>query len=279
MFIIDRLKLRKNHARTEILCIIIFISICYQIVGYSLGAEFEIAAKEGDILMYKMTFGNETSYSKYEINKTVELSDSFTIYYNGYFADNLTGLNETDVGYTNSTITGKISEDLFGSRNLLTLILPMGTNFSDSEIELQNYFDDIEDITVVFTVGPSGYSINIAFYIWVVVLVKVVEFTYYYSTTGVLLLGDFEFKDPTSSEESTGKYEILPEHSTILGADENPYNPANIPGLDSTGEDQFPDKKAIQLDAKGIITIVLGSLGFIGLVWLSVYLIKRRRKY
>ena len=257
----------------------ILLSLFSQTIGYSCGAEFQIAAKEGDILMYKLTFGNETSYSKYEINKTVENSTSFVVFYNNYFAENLTGFNEIDVAYTNSTITGNISEDLFGMERMLTLILPMDTNFSASESELQQYFYDMsENISVDFSVGVFGYSINIAFYMRIVVLIKVVEFTYYYSTTGVLLLGDFYFNNPTSSAESNGYFEILPEYSTISGADENPYNPANIPVSNSTNDENFNEYKKFQMDTKAIITIVLGSLGFIGLVSLSVFLIKRKRK-
>ncbi len=244
-----------------------------------MGAEFQIATKEGDILMYKMTFGNETSYSKYEINKTVENSSSFVVYYNGYFAENLTGFNETDIAYTNSTITGNISEDLFGMEKMFTLILPVDTNFSASRNEFQKYFNDMsEEITVEFSIGAYGYSVNIAFYMRVVVLIKVVEFTYYFSTTGVLLLGDFYFKDPTSTSESTGKFEILPEYSTISGADENPFNPANISVSNSTSDEGFDDYKKFQMDTKAIITIVLGSLGFLGLAALLTSLIRRNRK-
>ncbi len=280
MFIINRLKLKKSQGRATVLCILIIISIFCQTVGNSFGAGFQIAANEGDILMYKMTFGNETTYTKYEINKTVENSNSFIIYYNGYVAEDLTEFNETDidVAYSNATLTGDISEDLFASERILTLILPIGTNFTDSESELQDYFYEMEeDITIVFSIGPSGYSLNIAFYIRIIILVKIVEITFYYSTTGVLLQEDFYFKDPTSTTEANGKIEIIPEYSTILGADENPYNPANVPGLDSTGDDQFDDLKKIQFDTKGIIYIILASLGFSGLVVLSVYLIKRRR--
>ncbi len=268
--------MRKNNTRTKVLSIIILILIFIQAVGSSYGAEFQIAAKKDDILMYKLTFGNETSYAKYEINSTIENSTSITIFYNSYSAENLTGFNETDVVYSNSTITGNVSEDLFGSRNLLSLILPEGTNFSTSEGELQNYFDGFEEISAEFSIGSGGYSINIAFYLRIVVLVKIVEFTYYYSTTGVLLLGDFLFKDPSSAKETTGKYEILPDYSTILGADENPYNPANISGLDSTHP--FADNKTFHIDTKGIITIVSASLGFIGLVWLSVFLIRKKKR-
>ena len=277
MFIINRLKLRKNGARSTVLVIMIILSIFSQTIGYSYGAEFEIAATEGDILMYKMTSGNETSYAKYEINKTIEDSNSFIIYYNGYFADNLTGFNETAVGYINTTLTGNITQDLFGAGSILTLILPTGTSFSNIESEIQNYFDENEDVTVKFSIGPSGYSINIAYYLRFVFLIKVIEFTYYYSTTGVLLLGDYYLKNPSTSTESYGQFEIIPEYSTVPGADENPYNPANIAGLDSTGDDQFDDYKKTVVDGKGIIWIVLIVLVFGGsAVFLASRLKKRR---
>ncbi len=271
--------MRKNNTITKVLSIIILISIFFQAVGYSYGAEFQIAAKEGDILTYKLTYKDEISYSKFLINKTFENSTSFVVSYNGYIAENLTGFNEVDVAYTNVTVTGDVIENLFGSGNLLNLILPMGTNFSKSEVEFQNYFKELEeDITILFNIGSGGYSINFVFYLRIVLLVKIVELTYYYSTTGVLLLGDYYFKDPTSGQESTGKFEILPEHSTILGADENPYNPANISGLDSNGDNNFDDYKKFQMDKQAVITIVLASLGFFGLASLSWYLIKRKRK-
>lgn len=278
MFIINRLKLRKNGARSTVLIIIFIISIFSQTIGYSYGAGFEIAAEEGDILMYKMTFGNQISYAKYEINKTIEDSNSFTILYNGYFAENLTGFNETDVGYMNRTITGNITEDLLGAGSILTLILPNETNFSNLESEFQNYFDGKEDVTVKFSIGPSGYSINIAYYVRYIFLTKVMEFTYYYSTSGVLLLGEYYFSNPSASTESFGKAEIIPEYSTILGTDENPYNPANIAGLDSTGDDQFDDYKNIQMDIQGIIWIVLMGLIFFGSVTFLTTLIRRKRK-
>ncbi len=277
MSIINRIKLRKNGAGSTVLVIIIIISIFSQTIGYSYGAGFEIAAEEGDILTYKFTSGSEIGYAKYEINKTINCSNSFNIYYNGYFAENLTGFNETEVGYTNSTITGNITEDLFGSGSILTLILPIGTNFSDLESVIQNYFDTNENITVKFSIGPSGYSINIVYYLRFFVLIKVMEFTYYYSTTGVLLLGDYYLKDPSSSTESSGQFEIIPEYSTILGTDENPYNPANIAGLDSTGDDQFDDYKKTLMDGQGIIWIVLFGLVFVGSVAFLVNRIKKRR--
>ena len=278
MSTINRLKLRKNSARSTVLIIIFIISIFSQTIGYSYGAEFEIAAEEGDILMYKMTFGNQISYAKYEINKTIEDSNSFTIFYNGYFAENLTGFNETDVGYMNRTITGNITEDLFGSGSILTLILPYETNFSNSESEFQNFFDENEEIMVKFSIGPSGYSINIAYYLRYMFLTKVMECTYYYSTSGVLLLGEYYFKNPSESTESFGKVEIIPEYSTILGTDENPYNPANIAGLDSTGDDQFDDYKKIQMDIQGIIWIVLMGLIFFGSITFLTTLMRRKRK-
>jgi len=273
--IINRIKLRKKGARSTVLVILIIISIFSQTIGFTHAAEFEIAAVEGDILVYKITSGNETGYAKYEINKTIEDSNSFNIFYNGYFAENLTGFNQTEVGYTNTTITGNITEDLFASGSILTLIIPIGTNFSALESNIQNYFDANEDITVKFSIGPSGYSINIAYYLRFFVLIKVMEFTYYYSTTGVLLLGDYYLKDPSASTESSGQLEIIPEYSTILGTDENPYNPANIAGLDSTGDDQFDDYKKTLVDAKGIIYIVLIVLVFVGS---AVYLATRIKK-
>jgi len=277
VFIINRLKLRKKGAQSTVLGIIIIISIFSQTIGYSYGAEFEIVAEEGDILMYKMTSGNETIYAKYEINQTIEDSNSFIIYYNGYFAEDLTGFNETADGYTNTTITGNITQDLFESNSILTLILPNGTNFSNLESEFQNYFDEDEDITVKFSIGPSGYSINIVYYLRFVFLIKVVEFTYYYSTTGVLLLADYYLNNPSEGTATFGQVEIIPEYSTILGTDENPYNPANIAGIDSTGDDQFDDYKNTLLDGQGIIWIVLIGLVFIGSLVFLAFLIKKRR--
>ncbi|MHA1562905.1 MAG: hypothetical protein ACTSPA_12360 [Promethearchaeota archaeon] len=151
--------MRKKGAQSTVLGIIIIISIFSQTIGYSYGAEFEIVAEEGDILMYKMTSGNETIYAKYEINQTIEDSNSFIIYYNGYFAEDLTGFNETADGYTNTTITGNITQDLFESNSILTLILPNGTNFSNLESEFQNYFDEDEDITVKFSIGNQSRGI------------------------------------------------------------------------------------------------------------------------
>ena len=60
-------------------------------------------------------------------------------------------------------------------------------NFSNSESELQEYFiENEEDVTAEYTIGSGGYSINLAYYVRLVILIKVVEITYYYSTTGVL---------------------------------------------------------------------------------------------
>ncbi len=279
MSIINRIKLRKNHVQATFLSIIFLLSIFSQTIGYSSAAEFQIVAKEDDILVYKLTFDDEVSYAKFEINRTFENSTSIFIGYNAYLAENLTEFNETDVVYSNVTLTGNISEDLFGSGSILNLISPMGTNFSNSESEMQEYFNNNEEgVTVDLSIGSYGYSINIAYYIRLVLLVKVVEITYYYSTTGVLLLGDYYFKNPSSSAQSSGKFEILPENSTILGADENPYNPADISVSNSTGDDNFDEYKKFQMDKQAIITIVLTSLGFIGLVSLSVFLIKRKRK-
>ena len=277
MSIINRIKLRKNRAGSTVLVIMIIISIFSQTIGYSYGAGFEIAAEEGDILMYKFTSGSEIGYAKYEINEIINDSNSFDIYYNGYFANNLTGFNETNVGYSNSTITGNITEDLFGSGSILTLILPIGTNFANIESDIQNYFDANEEVTVKFSIGPSGYSINIVYYLRFFFLIKVMEFTYYYSTTGVLLLGDYYLKDPSTSTESSGQFEIIPEYSTILGTDENPYNPANIAGLDSTGDDQFDDYKKTVVDGVGIIWIVVIVLVFGGSAVFLVSRIKKKR--
>ncbi|MHA1902241.1 MAG: hypothetical protein ACTSWX_16530 [Promethearchaeota archaeon] len=247
-------------------------------IGSSHAAGFQIAAKEDDVLMYKMTFDGETSYAKFTINQTIENSTAIVIFYNGYFAENLTGFNETDVGYSNSTLTGNVSHDLLESGSILNLILPMGTNFSKSITDLQDFFNQYEDITAVFSVGSYGYSINIAFYVRLVLLVKVMELTYYYSTTGVLLLEDYYFKNPNSKDESSGIFEILPEYSTVIGADENPYDPANISGSNSSDDGQFSDYKKFQMDKKGIITIVLLCLAFFGLASLLWFLIKRKRK-
>ena len=124
MSIINHLKLKKNNARATILCIIILFSIFSQTIGYSLGAEFQITAKEDDILMYKLTFDNEVSYAKFQINKTYENTSSILISYNAYFAENLTEINETDVVHSNSSLNGNITEDLFESGSILNLILP-----------------------------------------------------------------------------------------------------------------------------------------------------------
>ncbi|QEE14428.1 hypothetical protein DSAG12_00241 [Promethearchaeum syntrophicum] len=277
MYSLNHLKLRKNSARSTVLVILIIIAIFSQTIGYSNAAEFEIAAAEGDILMYKMTSGDQISYAKYEINKTIEDSTAINITYNGFFAANLTGFNETADGYLNTTITGNITQDLFGAGAILTLILPSGTKFSNLESEFQNYFDENDDVSVKFTVGPSGYSINLAYYIRFVFLIKVIEFTYYYSTTGVLLLGDYYLKDPSTSTESFGQFEILPEYSTVSGADENPYNPANVAGLDSTGDDQFDEYKKTVVDGQGIIWIVLMVFVFGGSVVYFVFRIKKKR--
>ena len=279
MFSLNHLKLRKNNSRAIDLCIVISLCIFSQTIGYSLGADFQIIAEENDILMYKLTFDDEVSYAKFNVNKTYENSTSILISYNAYFAENLTGFNETDVLYTNTTLTGNAAENILGSGSIFNLILPIGTNFSNSESDMQEYFtENEEDIMAEYTIGVWGYSINIAYYVRFVVLIKVVEITYYYSTTGVLLLGDYYFKNPTSTDTSSGYFEILPENSTVSGADENPYNPANISVSESTDDETFDKYKKFKLDTKGIITIVLGSLAFIGLAVLSVYLIKRNRK-
>ena len=276
---INRFKLKKSNSRAIVLCFILLISIFSQTIGYSYGAGFQITAKEDDVLMYKLTSNNDVSYVKFKINRTYENSTTIFIGYNAYFAENLTGFNETDVSYSNATLTGNISQDLFESGSILNLILPMGTNFSNSESELHEYFDNNEEgLTVELSIGAYGYSINIAFYVRLVLLVKMVEITYYYSTTGVLLQGDFYYKSSTSSTESNGKFEIIPEYSTISGADENPFNPADVPVSNSTSDEDFDDYKKFQMDTKSIITIVLGSLGFIGLASLSVFLIRRKRK-
>ena len=276
---INRLKLKKNNAQVTGLSILILLSIFSQTIGYSYGAEFQISAKEGDVLTYKLTFNDQVSYAKFEINNTYENSTSILISYNTYFAENLTGINETEVSYANITLAGSLSEDLLGSSALLNLILPMGTNFSKSESEIQQYFtNNEENVTVEYSIGSYGYSINYVYYLRFVVLIKAMELTFYYSTTGVLLKGEFFMKDPNTTAESSGEFEILPEHSTILGADENPYNPANISVSDSTDDETFDDYKKFQLDSKGIITIVLGSLAFIGITALIVSLIKRNRK-
>jgi len=271
--------LKKTNARATGLCILILLSIFSQTIGYSYGAEFQISAKVGDVLTYKLTFNDQVNYAKFEINNTYENSTSILISYITYFAENLTGINETEAIYSNITLTGRLSEDLLGSPAILNLILPMGINFSNSESEIQEYFtNDEENITVDYSIGSYGYSINYVYYLRFVVLIKAMEMTFYYSTTGVLLKGDFYIKDPKSIAESSGKFEILPEYSTILGADENPYNPANISDSDSTNDDGFDEYKKYNLDNKAIVTVVLLLLGFGGLSALSLYIIRRKRK-
>jgi len=216
--IINRIKLRKNHVQATFLSIIFLLSIFSQTIGYSSVAEFQIAAKEDDILVYKLTFDDEVSYAKFEINRTFENSTSIFIGYNAYFAENLTGFNETDVSYSNVTLTGNMSEDLFGSGSILNLILPMGTNFSNSESEMQEYFNNNEeDVTVDLSIGSYGYSINIAYYIRLVLLVKVVEITYYYSTTGVLLLGDYYFKTQVQVHNQAENLKSFLKNQQFLG--------------------------------------------------------------
>jgi len=276
---INRFKLKKTNARATGLCILILLSIFSQTIGYSYGAEFQISAKEGDVLTYKFTFNDQVSYAKFEINNTYENSTSILISYNTYFATNLTGINESEASYTNITIAGSLSEDLLGSPALLNLILPMGTNFSKSESEIQEYFtNNEENITVEYSIGAYGYSINYVYYLRFVVLIKAMEMTFYYSTTGVLLKGDFYIKDSKSMAESSGEFEILPEYSTILGADENPYNPANVPDSDSTNDEVFDEYKKYKLDNKAIITVVLLLIGFGGLTTFSVFYMRRKRK-
>jgi hypothetical protein len=250
-----------------------------QTIGYSYGAEFQVTAKENDVLMYKLTFNDQVSYAKFEINNTIENSASIQINYNTYFAENLTGINETDAEHANITLTGSLSEDLLGSNSILNLILPTGTNFSKSESEIQEYFmNNEENVTVDYSFGSYGYSINFVYYLRFIILIKVMEMTYYYSTTGVLLLGDFYLKDPSSSSESSGTFEILPEYSTVLGADENPYNPANISDSNSADYEYFDDYTKFQLDNKAIITIVLLLIGFGGLTTVLVIFIRKKRK-
>lgn len=276
---INRFKLKKNNARAIVLCILILLSMFSQTIGYSYGAEFQVTAKENDVLMYKLTFNDQVSYAKFEINNTIENSASIQINYNTYFAENLTGINETDAEHANITLTGSLSEDLLGSNSILNLILPTGTNFSKSESEIQEYFmNNEENVTVDYSFGSYGYSINFVYYLRFIILIKVMEMTYYYSTTGVLLLGDFYLKDPSSSSESSGTFEILPEYSTVLGADENPYNPANISDSNSADYEYFDDYTKFQLDNKAIITIVLLLIGFGGLTTVLVIFIRKKRK-
>ncbi len=271
--------MKKNNARVTGLSILILLTIFSQSLGYSYGAEFQISAKVGDVLTYKLTFNDQVSYAKFEINNTYENSTSILISYNTNFAENLTGINETEVSYANITIAGSLSEDLLGSSALLNLILPMGTNFSKSESEIQQYFiNNEENVTIEYSIGSYGYSINYVYYLRFVVLIKAMDLTFYYSTTGVLLKGDFYMKDPNSNAESSGEFEILPEYSTILGADENPYNPANISDSDSTNDEDFDEYKKYMLDNKAIVTVVLLLLGFGGLATFSVFYMRRKRK-
>jgi len=276
---INRLKLKKINTRATGLCLLILLSIFSQTLGYSYGAEFQTSAKVGDVLTYKLTFNDQVSYAKFEVNSTYENDTSIQISYNSYFAENLTGINESEASHANITLTGGLSEDLLGSQAILNLFLPIGTNFTNSESEIQEYFNNNEEnVTINYLFGSYGYSINYAYYLRFVVLIKVLEMTFYYSTTGVLLKGDFYLKDPGSNRESSGEFEILPEYSTILGADENPYNPANISDSDSTNDDDFNEYTKYKLDNKAIFTVVLLLLGFGGLVVLSLFIIRRRRK-
>ena len=245
-----------------------------------MAADFHIAASEEDVLIYRINLDGNISYAKFVINGTVENVSAIVIKYNTYFADHITQFNDTDVEYSNSTLTGNITQDLFGSMTVLNMILPVGTNFTASQRDLQDSFEEMEGIEIELTTSTYGYAIKLEFFLRIVLLVKIVEFTYYYSTTGILLLGHTYFKDPRSGDESYGIFEILPDLSTVPGADEDRFHPelSVESGNQSTPGTSDDDNQGVKIDIQGVLTIVLGTGVIGGMITLVILLIKKRKR-
>jgi hypothetical protein len=273
------MKKRRIHNQSRILIILLFLSLSQNISDVA-AADFHIAASEEDVLIYRINLDGNISYAKFVINGTVENVSAIVIKYNTYIADSISQFNDTDVEYTNNTLSGNITEDLFGSMTVLNMILPVGTNFTEAQGDLRNSFEEMEGIEIELSTSIYGYAIKLEFFLRIILLVKIVEFTYYYSTTGILLLGHTYFKDPRSGDESYGIFEILPDLSTVSGADEDPLHPdLYVEAENQTTTGTFvDDNQGLKIDVQGVLTIVLGSGAIGGVITAGILLLKKRKK-
>ena len=275
-------KQARYSIQSILLSLLLLSSLVQTLTTLSMAVDFQIAAEEEDTLVYKINLDGNVTYAHFTINRTIDNASTLIICYNALFADQLTEFNESEVEYSNSTLTGNITEDLFGSMTVLNMILPIGINFTASEADLNRTFAEMDGIEIRLTTDLHGFAIKLEFFLRIIILIKIVEMTYYYSTSGILLLGQTYFRDPRSGDESHGIFEILPDLSTVPGAADDPYNPevnlTHSPVANTTTSGIFDNEtQGVQIDLQGVITIVLGVGGIGGIITAVVVLIKKKK--
>lgn len=247
--------------------------------------DIQIAGEVGDILVYKFDIANETSYQKYNVTAIQPMETGLNISYNLYMSTLTSNFTTTPQNITTALITGNLSEDLFSDTSFFNLFLPLTANFSDEKEVLDDFVNEANEEQLMkaeYTLGPSGLNCRITLYLYLVVYIKFMEMEFYYSSTRVLLRSRFWVRNPQGSEQFEVILEIMPELSTPIGVNENPFDPLNITGASNStdiGDNPLGDPtQNLIFDTKAIL--ILTGIGIViigGPTSLIIYIRKKRK--
>ncbi|MCF2139203.1 MAG: hypothetical protein K9W44_04035 [Candidatus Lokiarchaeota archaeon] len=187
-----------------------------------------LGAKVGDILTYNVTFGQKFELFRYNLTAVNQNSTHLFLSYDYFNVTDVTQLNSTFCNHSEAILSGNLAEDFFSNFTLVSLLLPLETNFSAQKAEFDPLLDEVnqdDKFKANLTVNSNGLSLRIDFYYRILIYFLVMSLEAYYSTNRILLLYRVWMRNPTSSEQGNMSVQILPKYSTPNSVNENPFNP------------------------------------------------------
>ncbi|WP_457558741.1 hypothetical protein [Candidatus Harpocratesius sp.] len=191
-------------------------------------SSLSLGAKVGDILTYNVTFDQKFELFRYNLTNVNQNSTHLFLSYDYFNVTDVTQLNSTFCNHSEAILSGNLAEDFFSNFTLVSLLLPLETNFSAQKAEFDPLIEEVnqdDKFKANLTVNPNGLSLRIDFYYRILIYFLVMSLEAYYSTNRILLLYKVWMRNPTSSEQGNMSVQILPKYSTPNSVNENPFNP------------------------------------------------------